>query len=77
MALSQPMRFKTKTNHASLARIFPRLTRLYCSSDWLIVLIASVVTDQSNGPFADSGHMVHDGGQPTHWDIQNKATSSR
>ena len=25
-----------------------------------------------NGPFAASGHMVHDGGQAAHWDIQNK-----
>ena len=24
------------------------------------------------GPFADSGHMVHAGGQAAHWDIQNK-----
>ena len=31
----------------------------------------------SNGPFAASGHMVHAGGQVAHWDIQNKATSSR
>ena len=30
-----------------------------------------------NGPFAASGHMVHAGGQAAHWDIQNKATSSR
>ena len=30
-----------------------------------------------NGPFAASGHMVHAEGQAAHWDIQNKATSSR
>ena len=30
-----------------------------------------------NGPFAARGHMVHAGGQAAHWDIQNKATSSR
>ena len=34
-----------------------------------------------NGPFAASGHMVqnhrHAGEQAVHWDIQNKATSSR
>ena len=30
-----------------------------------------------NGPFAASGHMVHAGGQAAHWDIQNKAASSR
>ena len=30
-----------------------------------------------NGPFAASGHTVHAGGQAAHWDIQNKATSSR
>ena len=30
-----------------------------------------------NGPFAASGHMVHAGGKAAHWDIQNKATSSR
>ena len=30
-----------------------------------------------NGSFAASGHMVHAGGQAAHWDIQNKATSSR
>ena len=32
---------------------------------------------RQNGPFAASGHMVHAGGQAAHWDIQNKATSSR
>ena len=30
-----------------------------------------------NRHFAASGHMVHAGGQAAHWDIQNKATSSR
>ena len=34
-------------------------------------------TIDANGPFAASGHMVHAGGQAAHWDIQNKATSSR
>ena len=34
-------------------------------------------TARPNGPFAASGHMVHAGGQAAHWDIQNKATSSR
>ena len=32
-----------------------------------------------NGPFAANGHMAqthHAGEQATHWDIQNKATSS-
>ena len=29
-----------------------------------------------NGPFAASGHMVHAGGQATHWDIQNKQNSN-
>ena len=32
---------------------------------------------RQNGPFAASGHMVHAGEQAAHWDIQNKATSSR
>ena len=27
--------------------------------------------------FCSSGHMVHAGGQAAHWDIQNKAISSR
>ena len=31
----------------------------------------------ANRPFAASDHMVHAGGQGAHWDIQNKATSSR
>ena len=35
------------------------------------------VRSRVNGPLAASGHMVHAGGQATHWDIQNKATSSR
>ena len=30
----------------------------------------------ANGPFAASGHMVHAGGQATHWDIQNKENSN-
>ena len=36
-----------------------------------------VIGGDFNGPFAASGHMVHAGGQAAHWDIQNKATSSR
>ena len=32
---------------------------------------------KDNGPFAAGGHMVHAGGQAAHWDIQNKAASSR
>ena len=40
-----------------------------------LILYAPITTE--NGPFAASGHMVHAGGQAAHWDIQNKATSSR
>ena len=40
------------------------------SARWTLLLIM-------NGPFAAGGHMVHAGGQAAHWDIQNKATSSR
>ena len=36
-----------------------------------------LLIDRPNEPFAASGHMVHAGGQAAHWDIQNKATSSR
>ena len=39
---------------------------------------AGKITEMTaNGPFAASGQMVHAGGQAAHWDIQNKATSSR
>ena len=39
--------------------------------------VMSVCLGGPNGFFAASGHMVHAGGQASHWDIQNKATSSR
>ena len=42
-------------------KFFENLTRLKLSAD---------------GPFAASGHMVHAGGQATHWDIQNKENSN-
>ena len=54
--VSQPIRSKTKTNHASLARVFPRLAPVACSglhefassSDWFIMLFTCVVIGQSN-----------------------------
>ena len=69
------------------SRAWRRLHAFASNSDWFIALFTSVVIGQSNyfgfgfttlnGPFAASGHMVHAGGQAAHWDIQNKATSSR
>ena len=40
-------------------------------------MVGTITSVNSNGPFAASGHMVHDGGQAAHWGIQNKAISSR
>ena len=46
-------------------------TDLQCLSE------ENAIKQKQNRPFAASGHMVHAGGQAAHWDIQNKATSSR
>ena len=40
-------------------------------------LVTDIVGKALNRPFAASGHMAHAGGQAAHWDIQNKAASSR
>ena len=42
--LSQPMRSKTQTNRASLARFFPRLAPLTC---WLVLCVVFVFCDWS------------------------------
>ena len=45
-------------------------------ADWLNFVVERR-PEGSIGPFAAGAHMVHAGGQAAHWDIQNKATSSR
>ena len=49
----------------------------FCHDAWKPSFTATIGKKSFNGPFAASGHMVHAGGQAAHWDIQNKATSSR
>ena len=70
---AQPLRHPCSPKHVLTSRSLRRLvTFTYKLKRYLLVAKPSC-----NGPFAASGHMVHTGGQAAHWDIQNKATSSR